>query len=114
MYSLKKKLRPLFRLHFKVLYMNLFKNKTIEYLNAKHPNLIKDSIKRALGANLENCDDLQDLEQDVYLLILEVNKDKDITLEQVLIDVKEMSTKVAHEYLKGKYNYKKLLEEYVA
>ena len=91
--------------------MNLFENKTIEYLNAKHPDVILNSIKKALGANLENCDDLQDLEQEVYLLILEINKDKDVTMEQVLVDIKELSTKVAHEYLRGKYNYKKLLEE---
>lgn len=94
--------------------MNLFESKTIEYLNMKHPNVIKDAISRALGANLENCDELQDLEQEVYLLILEINKDKDVTMDQILIDIKEMSVKVAHEYLKGKHNYKKLLEEYVA
>lgn len=114
MYLLKKKLQRLFQSPFKILYMNLFKNKTIEYLNAKYPNLIKNSITKALGSNLENCDDLQDLEQEVYLLILEINKDKDVTIEQILVDIKELSTKVAHEYLKGKYNYKKLLEEYVA
>lgn len=94
--------------------MNLFKNKTIEYLNLKHPNFIKDSIKKALGISLENCEDLEDLEQDVYLLLLEINKDKDVTMEQILIDIKEISIKVAYEYLKNKYDYKKLLKEYVA
>ena len=94
--------------------MNLFDNKTMEGFIKRFPDFVETSIRSALGRHivLATCEDIEDLVQDVYTMLLSCNIDKNISQEQVLLDIREFSPKVAYDYLRK--HSKKEEKEYVA
>lgn len=100
--------------------MNLFNDKSLENFVKKYPDFLENSITSALGKHIENCDsaDMEDFKQEVMLKVLEVNQDKEVTQETLLIDIRQFSKEVVYAYLSGKREteifLKTLKQEHVA